>query len=103
MHLGIGLFGALGKVRSAFCLGYVAHDMSPVLKINGNLDYVQAHVHHMLATGAVISGPGIAFQSIGEVTTTKVVVSQVIVTPTNALLDGIGLVVLKVRVQLLQL
>ena len=45
----------------------VADDVRPVLKVDGDLDYVDAHRHHVAAGGAVVSGPGVALQSIGQV------------------------------------
>lgn len=39
---------------------------------------IQTHVNNMLSAGAVISGTGVAFQSIAEVTTVQVVVPQII-------------------------
>lgn len=45
---------------------------------------IQTHVNNMFSTGAVVSGPGVAFQSITEVTTVQVVVSQIIMASPRA-------------------
>lgn len=42
------------------------------------LDDIQTHVNDMLSTGAVVSGSGVTFEGITEVTTVQVMVSQVI-------------------------
>lgn len=67
------------------------------------LDDVEAHVDNMFTAGAVISGTRVALKGVAEVTTVKVMVAEVIMTATYALLDGVALVVLQVSVQLFKL
>lgn len=45
------------------------------------LDYIKTHVDDMLGASAVVSGSGVAFQGIAKVTTVKVMISKVIMTP----------------------
>ncbi|CAN8007685.1 unnamed protein product, partial [Ixodes pacificus] len=79
-----------------------------------HLDDVEAHVDDVTAAGAVVPGPGEALEGVVQVPAVQVVVPQVVVappaqrrqrtpSPPDALLDGVALVVLEVRVQLLQL
>lgn len=43
------------------------------------LDNIEAHVNHMLCTGAIVTGSRIALKGIAEVSTVEVVITQVIV------------------------
>lgn len=55
--------------------------MMPLLTISLYLDYIKTHVDDMLGASAVVSGSGVAFQGITEVTTVKIMISKVIMTP----------------------
>ena len=65
----IALDVTLIQIRGGKGLVDIADDMGPVLQVDGDLDDVNTHGHHVLARGAVVPGPGVALQGIGQVST----------------------------------
>ena len=56
------------QIRGGQGLIYIADDMGPVLQVDRHLDHIDTHGHHVFARGAVVPGPGVALQGIGQVT-----------------------------------
>ena len=67
VHLG----GGFAEVGGGQRLVDVADDMGPVLEVDGDLDHVDTHGHHVAAGGAVVPGPGVTLQGIGQVTSAE--------------------------------
>ena len=61
--------------------------MTPVLQVDGDLDHIEAHLDDVPAGGAVVPGAGVALQGVVEVAALEKVVSQVVVTATDTLLQ----------------
>jgi len=49
---------------SLLCFGDVVVDVHIVAQLDANLDDIQTHLDDMLAGGAIVSGPHIAFECI---------------------------------------
>lgn len=92
----------VGKVRCVFGFCDVRNHVVPALQVNGNFEHVPAHVDDVFAAGAVVPGSGVTLEGIVQVAAVEVVVAKVVVTSSDALLDGVALVVFEVGVKLFE-
>jgi hypothetical protein len=76
----------LGEVWRAHGLVDVRDDVRPVLQVDGDLYYVEAHVDNVAAAGAVVAGAGVALEGAVQVAAVQKVIAEVVVAAADALL-----------------
>ena len=59
------------------------------LKVDRDLDDVDAHGHNMSAGCAVVPGTRVTLESVGEVARVQEMVSKIVVTSSDRLLDAV--------------
>jgi hypothetical protein len=80
-----------GLLRLADVIG----DVHKLTQLDADQNHIQTHLDHMLGGGAVIAGPDVALERLGEVAVRVVEIADVVLAHPDALIDHISLQVSK--------